>query len=157
MCGDKIIFLDIDGVINLPKKTSRGINASTKIDASCCQNLKKVLDASGAFIVITSTWRLQSSVMDGLKEQLRDFGIYSFRIVGQTSNLTKQIDFSTYAELRWLEIKDYIRQKNIKDYIIIDDVDLSKYEKQRFVKTDIQTGLTSSLAAECIKKLKGNA
>lgn len=42
-----IIFLDIDGVLCLGRK----------IDKKCLQNLKTIVDATSARIVLTSSWR----------------------------------------------------------------------------------------------------
>jgi len=42
-----IIFLDIDGVLCLRRK----------MDKKCLENLKQIIDATSARIVLTSSWR----------------------------------------------------------------------------------------------------
>lgn len=45
----KVIFLDFDGVITIPHKWD--------INTERLKNLKKIIDATGAKIVISSSWR----------------------------------------------------------------------------------------------------
>ena len=65
---EKIIFLDFDGVI---------VTFETRfndIDPECAKHLKRVVDETGAFIVISSTWRKHHDFID-LKEMLHNHGI----------------------------------------------------------------------------------
>ena len=151
--ADKIIFLDIDGVLRIPEKEDNW-DSSNKLNKCCCAVLKELLDYSCAFIVLTSSWRLHDRYMEELRKQFCGYGIFSFRIVGQTDDLTSKIGWSTYEELRWLEINDYIKRKCVEKYIIIDDLELSGYDNTHFIKTNITTGLTASLLKSCIEKLR---
>jgi hypothetical protein len=47
-----IIFLDLDGVLN---------NRQINFDFNCCQNLRKIVDATKAKIVLSSSWRFAIS------------------------------------------------------------------------------------------------
>ena len=61
----KVIFLDIDGVLNvIPTKFDQW-GAYFGPDDHFVKNLKKIVDQTGAKIVITSTWR-----MGGLQNML---------------------------------------------------------------------------------------
>jgi len=154
---DKIIFLDIDGVLCVfPEWQNSWVdNEKNLFSEPLIKNLKTILDATGAKIVISSSWRLHKKSLLYLYNQLEKCGILRSYIVGQTDDLSKHIRFSFYTELRWLEIKDYIDKNKIEKYIIIDDYDLEKYDKLHLVRTKRYMGLTAVLTNVCIKKLVG--
>ena len=52
----KVIFLDVDGVLNCNKSKSR-CNLCVGIDADKIKRLKEIIDETGAYIVLTSTWK----------------------------------------------------------------------------------------------------
>lgn len=55
----KVIFLDIDGVLNSRKYDSvRNWNEQTDIDVSRLPLLGEIVAATGAEIVLSSTWRV---------------------------------------------------------------------------------------------------
>ena len=53
----KIIFLDIDGVLNCRASKSR-CGLFLGIDADKVKRLRQIVDATGAKIVLTSTWKI---------------------------------------------------------------------------------------------------
>ena len=56
----KIIFLDIDGVLNSKAYDSkRDWNKQTNIDETRLPLIKQIVEATDAKIVLTSTWRRQ--------------------------------------------------------------------------------------------------
>jgi len=62
---DKIIFLDIDGVINIPPYQM--------FDKHCMNNLHSIINQTNAKIVISSSWRCDNILM---KEQFDAHGFY---------------------------------------------------------------------------------
>ena len=54
--GMKVIFLDIDGVINCDQ-TPNPRKFPYIVDKRLLARLRKVMDATGAKVVLTSTWR----------------------------------------------------------------------------------------------------
>jgi histidinol phosphatase-like enzyme len=52
----KVIFLDIDGVLNSEEFLKK--NKNEAIDRNNVSILKKIIDKTGAFIVMSSAWRL---------------------------------------------------------------------------------------------------
>ena len=48
----KVIFLDFDGVITIPPKWY--------LQAGLIKNVKKIVDATGAKIVVSSSWRMNT-------------------------------------------------------------------------------------------------
>ena len=54
----KVIFLDIDGVLNSRRyDAKRDKNGNTNIDETRLPLVKRIVDATGARIVLSSSWR----------------------------------------------------------------------------------------------------
>jgi len=80
----KVIFLDIDGVLNL--------YCESRDEYGCCfhshlvDNLKRLIDETGAKIVISSTWRFSGLVI--MKEMWIKRGLPG-EVVGITPNFMR--------------------------------------------------------------------
>lgn len=71
----RIVFLDIDGVLVHHRcKADEGERFITNGDPRCAERLKRILDTTGAKLVIHSTWAYVDS-RDYLINFLRQFGI----------------------------------------------------------------------------------
>jgi len=153
---EKIIFLDIDGVLCVYPEIQQDwvSNTNSTLTDYCCRNLKAALDSTGAKLVITSSWRLREKDLDDLIWQLDWQGISKDNIVGQTADLSSNEKIKSHNELRWLEIKDYIDKHQIKEYVILDDFNLEKHDKQHLVRTKKHDGLTLKLTGVVINKLR---
>ena len=57
----KIIFLDIDGVLNEAYSESRAPNGCIGIDDEKVSRLRPIVDATGAKIVLVSSWKMEWS------------------------------------------------------------------------------------------------
>ena len=58
----KVIFLDIDGVLNYATTAARAPCGCIGIAEPAVRNLKKIIDATGAKIVLTSTWKSEWNI-----------------------------------------------------------------------------------------------
>lgn len=159
-----IIFVDIDGVLCL--RSSKYYY----FDPECVKRLQHILEVTGAFIVISSCWRVGESV-EGLKHIFSICGdryskykgpIPHFdvsRILDKTPVLDVDRSENTgdlwgrgYEIVAWL--KRYQGDLGIKKYIILDDEVSDLKPLIKFcVKTETETGLTEEIAQEVIKKL----
>ncbi|CAA0163047.1 conserved hypothetical protein [Tenacibaculum maritimum] len=154
----KIIFLDIDGVLNnstfFKSEECKACGTSIKryFDPKCVQVLNSITLETGAKIVVSSSWRITRSLV-----QLQDL----FKLIGITGKVYgKTQDLSLYEtdskNLRGLEIKDWIttNKKRIKtpiQYIILDDEnDFLAEQKQCFYKTNPDTGLNTKTKEKVI-------
>lgn len=141
-----IIFLDIDGVLNLDTIRKKSFNKE------CVKNLNFIIKETNAKIVIISTWRLSMSLEELRKYFIKE-GILG-EIIGCT-DLPKNIDdFSSIviAKPREREIGDYILENNsISNYVIIDDKTINL---PNTIKTEFHKGLTKVLADKAINILK---
>ena len=70
----KIIFLDIDGVLNCNSSDPYMPNGYVGIDEDKLQNLKYIVDQTGAEIYLTSTWKHGWSPRESGKFIQDDFG-----------------------------------------------------------------------------------
>lgn len=103
MENKRIIFTDIDGVLN--------VNYKKKWKKSCVDLYNKITEELNLYTVITSTWRIPYDI-DKLNEIFRNQGI-TRKILGTTILLQPSI--------RGLEILEYIERNNIREYCITDD------------------------------------
>ena len=94
-------------------------------------------------IVVSSDWKTWVS-----PSEMNDFYIKQ-NIIKTPIDCTKNImnKYSTWVEQRAMEIKIWIEENNIDDYIIIDDLNLSKYfDESHFIHiTEPNIGLQSKL------------
>lgn len=148
----KVIFLDIDGVLNvIPQGFDRygGIFHQNFVD-----NLKWIIEETSADIVISSTWRLM-----GFDELLN---MWRYRdLPGRVIGITPNRGISVY---RGEEICLWLSENKVDRYVIIDDDDdMLEHQFPYFVKTsenidhpdciDIGYGLTRECARKAIEIL----
>lgn len=140
---EKIIFLDFDGVICT---TAVRFN---ELDPECMVRLKKIIDETNAFIVVTSTWRRFKSLME-LKEMMLEHGIER-RVLG----VTKVIDRRDDEIQDWLDMR-HPMSFQIKNIVVLDDdiFDLTAFEHV-LVKTDGMLGLQDVDVEKSIAILNG--
>ena len=154
----KAIFLDIDGVLNTAAyRRQKGLDYfSDMIDRDHLRHLKRIADATGAQIILSSSWRLYwnenarqtDSVGQYIQRTLSDAGL---PIRGKTPVLEAA---TRSEEIRlWLKSRPYI-----ESYVILDDQDHLWHPSLRrhFVQTsDAGEGLNAELAALAIEVLGG--
>ena len=119
----KIIFLDMDGVVNNPRE-SRGRTLSTK----AVELLNKLTEISGANIVISSSWRFTAPLIV-IIDKLKEYGFrYPERVIGCTALLENRC--------RGDEIKLWLKQVPVESFVILDDCDDMGNLLPHLVKTD---------------------
>ena len=131
-----------------------------EIDPKCVENLEKILDRTGAKLIITSSWRKNTTeeTIEYFKKE--GFPLTQF-IEGVTIRGYKYVKDGLYVP-RGIEI-DHFLKTNIefgkilgKDYqyvILDDDRDMLLKQKDNFIHTDTYKGLTSEDAEKAIKIL----
>ena len=165
----KIIFLDIDGVLNL---IPQGRDKYGDIfHPHFVANLKRLIDVTGAKIVISSTWRM--SGFDVMKNMWKDR-----KLPGDVIGITpigyhlsqRDFNFKKWKDRtmpRGVEIQYWLdnTKDNIDNYVILDDdTDMTKFQfDNHYVKTsgnmghpdciDIGYGLTKICTDKAIKIL----
>lgn len=137
-----IIFLDVDGVLNDAVTTADLMNDfPTKPHLDC---LKQIVDATGAKIVLSSTWRLFPSARNDVKNALRNVGL---EFIDKTKELK---DRATEIE-EWLS-----RHPEVENYVILDDECISLARlKKNLVQTTFYRGLLPEHVSKAINILNG--
>ncbi len=147
----KIVFLDIDGVLN--RKVFNGLSQSTSIEPKCVGHLNRVLIETGAAIVLSSAWRYMlirgALTLDGFDYLLRTHGVVAGRLVSWTCSDEEE------KERGWQIHRWRNRIGHTGKYVVIDDLDLGISQLHPFVHTDGEVGLIESDADEAIRLLIG--
>jgi len=162
----KVIFLDIDGVLNTKWGYTQMDRNTPKdkygyaFDPNAVANLKKIVDEMGADIVISSSWK--SFGFSGLEDMWQDRGLPG-KLIGITPNsvsdemlLNADLDHIELFSIRGMEIKEWLDKhgKNVSHYVIIDDVDnFLSSQKSHFVQTDPEVGITESDVKKVVRLL----
>jgi hypothetical protein len=148
----KIIFLDVDGVMNSRETLARvrpggGIIG---IDAYLALIVDRIVQATGAEIVLSSSWR------HGNKETL-DYvrGFAPFIDITPTccSGIRGCEIYKWTVDNIDYDIRD--DRSKFRYAIIDDDSDMLLWQKDHFFKTSFDTGITPEIADRVISHLNG--
>lgn len=144
----KIVFLDIDGVLNnsFHNEFSRH-HGGLEFAPSCVANIIELLNETDAKVVITSTWRIRHTVDSLNRKVLTHYGLADY-VVGHTPVL----DDCPRGE----EIKTFLENTNllIDRFIIIDDDNDMGEFLGRLVRTNNRKGFTSTDKEKALKLLR---
>lgn len=141
----KIIFLDVDGVLNDSTTTERCGN-HTGIEKYCLARLKNVVNLTGAKIVLISTWK-EHWEKDKNRKYLQD-EFANYLDVKFAEKELEVYDKTDDIDGEWItrgkNIMEYIRRENPSNFVIIDDMNFDYAEcglKPFHVKTNPACGL----------------
>lgn len=137
----KVIFLDIDGVL-VNRAALEGCQTTSgpcRFDPVCVENLNAITDATGAALILTSTWR---RFLDNLPDILALNGVKA-PMAGQTPDLSRQLPSRlSIAVERGQEIQAWLDDNpGIESFIILDDDADMGALLPRLVRTDPLAGL----------------
>lgn len=126
----KVIFLDFDGVMDtayydnylnnmgLPEKDKYGV----VFDPDCIANLRRIIDETGADIVVSSTWKDFMTYKEILE-------MWEYRkLPGFVTDTTP-----TCSRKRGDEIDSWLEECNTEcEYVIIDDMDETQFNEHQY-------------------------
>lgn len=126
----KVIFLDFDGVMDtayydnylnymgLPEKDKYGV----VLDPDCIANLRRIIDETGADIVVSSTWKDFMTYKEILE-------MWEYRkLPGFVTDTTP-----TCSRKRGDEIDSWLEECNTEcEYVIIDDMDETQFNEHQY-------------------------
>lgn len=166
-----IIFLDVDGVLNsqvfffkrkyLREKRERlghyefnleEHDPANEIDPYKVSLLNKIVEATDAKVVVSSTWRRLYSL-----ENLRSF-LFQKGFCGEIIGITPT-KYENYRAQREKEIFAWLKKHNKKgkhnSFVVLDDqlFNIDKEFPDNFVRTDAKFGLTLKLTKQAINIL----
>lgn len=160
----KVIFLDIDGVLNseitcqywynLTKGNGCGgffdeedpaTKENVKWGEDLVENLKYIVEKTNAEIVISSTWRNFFS-LDKFKEMFATYNWSNAPIIDKTPG--------SISRVRGKEVLAWLNKNKVDKYVILDDdSDFLSTQQEYLVNTSFAKGLTKEKADEAIKIL----
>lgn len=161
----KLIFLDVDGVLNSTRtarmyfdmfdKNGYGGFFNDDIEGPTYENvlwgqdlvdnLKRIVDETGAQIVISSTWRITHR-WQNFPKMFEVYGWVGAPVIGATGR---------GGPIRGNEIQRILDVMGNPPYVILDDsTDMLESQWANFVNTDEAVGLTSEDADKAIAILQ---
>lgn len=151
----KVIFLDIDGVMNCYHKDEKWSDRKDRVHMihdDLVERLNQIVEKTGAKMVLSSTWRKTSD----WHEIMNAAGIKDVWL-GRTICLDKERFASGTPGAEWMgrgkEIQAWLDENKVERYCILDD-DSDMLPHQKHFKTSIFTGgLTQSISDEVIEYL----
>lgn len=161
----KVIFLDVDGVLNseveFREAANKGIKTSAIIGDEHLKLLKHIVNVTGARIVVSSTWRLGvtrtpngvfrgDSYFEKLKDDLKRFDI---EILDVTPNLNGERGDEIK---RWISNYEKDHPKLESFVILDDDSDMGEFTETNLVHTSFKDGLQVSHMKKAINILGEN-
>ena len=149
----KVIFLDIDGVLNYTQwyvsdRNPGNINGQEgDIDPMCVERVLRICKETGAKVVITSDWRIS---WEGTLMRLERMGLTRDIVIDKTPypwGISRRdymlCDDDEYCT-RGAEINMWLRDHpECTNFVIVDDrIDFTEEQQPHFVKVNPMCGLT---------------
>lgn len=186
----KIIFLDIDGVLNCELWYKQRFEILDRSDVTgnyplyefapfLIERLNKIIEATEAKVVISSTWRLGRTAQQlqeilnsvGFKGEVIDVtphfyakGKFDDKSISYTIPRGCEIDWwlvnkGNFQRINWSRKfqEEYLQKAIVKNYVILDDdSDMLYTQLEHFVKTDVYHGLKEEHAQQAITILNSS-
>ena len=152
----KVIFLDVDGVLNNRHTRTRTGEGWCFVDDFLVARVRKIVDATGAVIVLSSTWRDEWNIEDEslngpdfneLCAKFNEFGMDFFSRTGAWKMRGRGWEI-----MDWLE-----RHEAIESFVILDDWNDMGPVRDHLILTNPSLGLTEEDVQEAIKILLQNS
>ena len=149
---EKLIFLDIDGVLNSNEYYNSTLITHGKtlgVSDKLLNLFKKVVEKTNAKIILSSNWRLSYEKLIEIKRELFKIDTYISDITPDLNKIGDRVD----EILLWLKKNN----KKSSKWVAIDDMNLlfmnNKLHKNNFVKINPEIGLTEKNCQDIIYKL----
>lgn len=137
----KVLFLDVDGVLNNYHTKDRAPCGLLGLDVINLMNLQHIVENVDVSIILSSDWRLDRNKVNGMFDYLvTRLSEYNIKILDTT------IDTGCYTA-RGFEISEYLKNHpEIDNYVILDDRNFPDFDlyglRNNFIKTNAYLGLT---------------
>lgn len=139
----KILFLDIDGVVNKKDNFNPAHNPIYPIDRYCAFLVGKIVLETGCNVVLSSSWRHSEKAIQEVKDNIVDIIEITPSIPGGYRG----------AEINlWLANQEFKSNFAVDKYAILDD-DSDFDDDQPLFQTTFEHGLTDEIAQKVIEYL----
>ena len=142
----RIVFLDIDGVLNCDQSIEE-LGTRYCFHKGSVKALNELLSRSGALIVVTSTWREHWTLRE-VAEFLERDGVIGNRVVGKTPALEEERGVEIDA---WLQFAPYV----VRSFVILDDRSDMAMHGAHLVQVDPSVGLCGEHVERAVRVLTG--
>lgn len=162
----KVIFLDVDGVLNSYDWRLKNRDKGKEIkclDEEAIKVLSKIVKSSGAKIVLSSSWRVREG--DGYADGDRLYlNILYQKLAKYDMNIFSRTGYIRKRKSRGWEIRKWLmdnkKNYNVLSFVIIDDDsdDIANHKKTLlpyFVKTSFKDGLLEKHVDKVLHVLNG--
>lgn len=155
----KVIFLDVDGVINC-RTTKERIRGYIGVEQEKIALIREIVDATNAKIVLSSTWRLD--YIWHKEDKSVNLDTYNYLEEELAKQALDIFDVTPRHNDSWRgrEIQDWIDNcgQEIESYVVIDDeiYDISKEHKGHIIQTSWSTGIKPNAVKMSIDILNKN-
>lgn len=152
---NRILFLDVDGCLNYTlwyydDRNPGNLHGEEDVDPLCVDRINLICEKTGAKVVVSSDWRIESNWKKrlekaGVKNIIDKTPITVFEQYGPCHHFTRAEEIEMW--LLW--------HPEVKNYVIIDDLDEFDDAEQleHFVKVNSYRGLSDENVEEAIKIL----
>lgn len=151
----KIIFLDIDGVVCIPRIHGGALQRfnlngrmAQEFNIDCVQRLNKIIESTGALVVISSMWRIDfwsDEEFELLKNFFKEQGVIG-TLIGHTPYNDERI--------RGREIQEWLNgHPDVEKFVIIDDCDDMEHLMPYLVQTRFYGGIEDDHVERAIAML----
>jgi len=140
----RVVFLDIDGVLNTPEYT-RKANNSEVMDPVTVAILRRLVETTKAAIVISSSWRHGANWKKHIQRVFSQSGWDNPPIIDRTPKLSGG---------RGREIAAWLTEHQAMSFIIVDDIvwDLLPEQAEHIIECDKNVGFTEQNAQEILRR-----
>lgn len=175
----KVVFLDVDGVLR--PLTAGGFRAmmvdgewalraeTADFISGALLALRYVIEQTGATIVLSSEWRRDQPMREGVNNILAEYEMRPAATWTPTDlqrDMGTESPFKAFAERRAREISQWVgANPQVKQWVVIDDINMASVDEERkpgtllmaprIVQTHRKIGLTLEQAKAAVQILRG--
>ena len=151
----KIIFLDIDGVLNHSRfLKERAPSCVMGISDELVLKLKQIVGKTDAKIVLISTWK---DIWEKDENLCEEDALYLNKKLKMQDLFVHDKTLNEFVKDRGLGIHEYLLNNNVENFVILDDYDNEDFEKydlkRNFIKVNRRTGLSDDDVEKAVKIL----
>ncbi len=158
--SDKLIFLDVDGVLNCIHTHERSPEGFSGVEQGKVKLLADIVKRTGALIVLSSSWRDEwhetSDESGNSKMSPGEDGIYLMGCLAEEGLTLAGLTVKGRGYERGSEILAYLADHDHDSYVILDDEPFDFSEKgiaAHWCRTSVETGLTEGNVKEAVRIL----
>ena len=153
MNGLRIVFLDVDGVLNCLATFREKRPGGVALDVNKVALVGALCRRTGAKVVISSSWRHGRGSMGRLREWLHERGLPRHYVIGRTPNRAGLVGKVWRAPCRGDEIAAWCEAHPVDAFVILDDDADMGALSAHLVRTTFDTGLTPEHCERAAKML----